>query len=91
MIYQKVYLKKKLIVGSIYQYLLYFQNKNFNRKNMQYENTLRIFFLSKKQDLVFKNTFSQEAHLEKGGSSYNQGHFIFGSVWYFLKNTIFLA
>ncbi len=57
---------------------------------MQYENTLRIFFLSKKQDLVFKNTFSQEAHLEKGGSSYNQGHLIFGSVWYFL-NTIFIA
>ncbi len=44
---------------------------------MQYENNLRkkMFYREKKtttrkQDLVFKKTFFQKVHLEKGGSSY---------------------
>ncbi len=53
---------------------------------MQYENNLRknVFYRErkKKQDLVFKNLFFQKVHLEKGWSSYNQGHLIFGSIRY---------
>ncbi len=40
MVYQKVYIFN-VIVGTFYQYLPYIQNKNENRKNMQYENNLR--------------------------------------------------
>ncbi len=43
----------KVIVGTSYQYLPYFQNKNQNRKNMQYENINFSLSLSKIHDLVF--------------------------------------
>ncbi len=50
---------------------------------MQYENNLRKNVLQrerkKKQDLVF-----QKVHLEKGGSSYNQGRLIFGLLRYYI-------
>ncbi len=53
---------------------------------MQYENNLRknVFYRKKKkQDLVFKKPFSKRYIWKKGGSSYNQGRLIFGSIWYF--------
>ncbi len=74
------YIKKciflNVIVGTFYQYLPYFQNKNENRKNMQYENNLRKKCFTerkKKTRFGFQKAFFQKVHLEKGGSSYNQG------------------
>ncbi len=77
------YIKKciflNVIVGTFYQYLPYFQNKNENRKNMQYENNLRkkcVLQREKKTRFGFQKAFCQKVHLEKGGSSYNQGRLI---------------
>ncbi len=56
---------------------------------MQYENNLRkkcFVFLSKTR-FGFQKAFFQKVHLEKGGSSYNQGRLIFGSIRYSLVNT----
>ncbi len=67
------YIKKciflNVIVGTFYQYLPYFQNKNENRKNMQYENNLRkkCFTERKKKDLFFKKPFSKRYIWKKGG------------------------
>ncbi len=51
---------------------------------MQYVNNLRknVFYRErkKKKDLVFKKPFFKRYIWKKGGSSYNLGHFIFGSV-----------
>ncbi len=84
------YIKKciflNVIVGTFYQYLPYFQNKNENRKNMQYENNLRknVFYREKKKTRFgFQKAFFQKVYLEKGGSSYNQGRLIFGSIRYY--------
>ncbi len=51
-----------MIGGTFDQYLPYFQNKNLNRKNMQYENNLR-----KNTRFGFQKAFFQKVHLEKGG------------------------
>ncbi len=76
-----MYIKKciffNVIVGTLYQYLSYFQNKNLNMKDIQYKNNLRK--KHKTQDLVFKKPFSKRVHLEKGG------HIIFGSIRYIKK------
>ncbi len=59
------YIKKciflNVIVGTFYQYLPYFQNKNENRKNMQYENNLRknVFYREKKKKKQNKIWFSK--------------------------------
>ncbi len=53
---------------------------------MQYENNLRknVFYREKKKTRFgFQKNFFRKVHLEKGGSSYNQGHLIFGSIRYF--------
>ncbi len=81
------YIKKCIffyvIVVTFFQYLPYFQNKNTNRKNLQYENNLRFFsFLSKTKVWVFKIYIFPKGYLEKGGSSRNQDPLIFGSIWY---------
>ncbi len=50
---------------------------------MQYENNLRknVFYREKKKTRFgFQKAFFQKVHLEKGGSSYNQGRPIFGSI-----------
>ncbi len=61
-----------VIVGIFYQYLPYFQNKNLNRKNMQYENLRKNVFYREKTTTTrfgFQKAFFQKVHLEKGGSS----------------------
>ncbi len=47
---------------------------------MQYENNLRKKKILSKTRFGFQKAFFQEVHLEKGGSSYNQGLLIFGSI-----------
>ncbi len=53
---------KTVIGGTFYQYLPYFQNKNLNGQNMQYENNLR-----KNTRFGFQKAFFQKVHLGKGG------------------------
>ncbi len=67
MVYKKVYIFY-VIVGTFFQYLPYFQNKNTNRKNLQYENNLRFFFLfSVKQKFWFsKNIFPKGLSGKRG-------------------------
>jgi len=51
---------------------------------MQYESYfLYKNFLYKIQDMVHKKPFFKMYILKKGGSSYNQGHLIFGTIWYY--------
>ncbi len=52
-------------LGTFDQYLPYFQNKNVESKNMQYENV--IFFSFSKTEFGFEKAFFQKVHLEKGG------------------------
>ncbi len=52
---------------------------------MQYENNLRKYLFNrerekKKTRFGFQKAFFQKVHLEKVGSSYNQGRLIFGSI-----------
>ncbi len=68
------YIKKciflNVIVGTFYQYLPYFQNKNYNRKNMQYENNLRkkcVLQREKKWRFVFQKAFFPKGTSGKRG------------------------
>ncbi len=60
---------------------------------MQYENNLRknVFYREKKKTtrFGFQKAFFQKVHLEKGGSSYNQGRLIFRSIRYFCSTFLF--
>ncbi len=60
---------------------------------MQYENNLRknVFYREKqkKTRFGFQKAFFQKVHLEKGGSSYNQGRLIFRSIRYFVQLSYF--
>ncbi len=54
---------------------------------MQYENNLRKKIVLQREKTKtrfgFQKAFFQKVHLEKGGSSYNQGRLIFGSIRYY--------
>ncbi len=77
-VYQKVF---KCHCWYILPVFTNFQNKNVNRKNIQYENNVRIFFTEKKKTrFVFQKAFFQKVHLEKGESSSDQGRLVFGSL-----------
>ncbi len=46
----------------------------------------KLFYREKnKTRFGFQKAFFQKVHLEKGGSSYNQGRLIFGSIRYLKK------
>ncbi len=51
---------------------------------MQYENNFKkncdVFYRKKEKRFGFQKAFFQKVRLEKGGSSYNQGRLIFGSI-----------
>ncbi len=52
---------------------------------MHYENYLRKIHLQKEKQknktrFGFQKAFFQKVHLERGGSFYNQGRLIFGSI-----------
>ncbi len=63
-----MYIKKgiflNVIVGTLYQYLSYFQNKNLDMKDIQYKNILRK--KHKTQDLFFKKPFSKRCIWKRG-------------------------
>ncbi len=81
MVYQKVYIFMSLLV-TFYQYLPYFQNKNYNRKNMQYENNLRKMCFTEREREKKKGFGFQKSLFPKGTSRKRGGRLIIRVILY---------